>query len=196
MIRSFMMAGVILGAASSVRHAGHSWRDDCQASALHRLPCIRISYDGDLGRRATRTSRRKETHRQRRHDSSPKAFAPRPSARRPNAHSRIQGLRGTNRRPQCALWSRVRRSPRAPRDGSLSLNVASASSAWPNACSRIRGRFARSFLRVSNHGSTSVSRKRSRPSTSDGEKSGEPALSLWRPSPSGRFGPAFQSSAV
>jgi hypothetical protein len=30
----------------------------------------------------------------------------------------------------------------------------------------------------------------------DGEKSGEPALSLWRPSPTDRFGPAFQSSAV
>jgi hypothetical protein len=28
----------------------------------------------------------------------------------------------------------------------------------------------------------------------DGEKSGEPALSLWRPSPTDRFGPAFQSS--
>jgi hypothetical protein len=27
------------------------------------------------------------------------------------------------------------------------------------------------------------------------EKSGEPSVSLWRPSPSGRFGPAFQSSA-
>ena len=30
----------------------------------------------------------------------------------------------------------------------------------------------------------------------DGEKSGEPALSLWRPSPTDKFGPAFQSSAV
>ena len=30
----------------------------------------------------------------------------------------------------------------------------------------------------------------------DGEESGEPAASLWRPSPSGRSGPAFPSSAV
>ena len=35
----------------------------------------------------------------------------------------------------------------------------SASSASPNACSRIRGRFVSSILRVSNHGSTSPSRK-------------------------------------
>jgi hypothetical protein len=33
-------------------------------------------------------------------------------------------------------------------------------------CSRIRGRFAMSFLRVSNHGNTSVSRKRNRASAS------------------------------